>query len=129
MVYRDPNFAVGDRVLVHEKWLNDSHSVTTLFAIPECAHVLFAIPVRYRIPRIRVVLIAKEVLAPQSLRISANFQSLLEGRFESIPLSGQNFAPNDPHVHFDPPCAAFCDARRKPRLTIFQMANVLDCRR
>src|ERR1700693_5874291 len=99
MAYSHPNFAIGDRELVHEKRLNDSHRVTSLFAVPECTHVLAAFPVRDRIPRIRIILIAKEPLAFQALCFAANFKRLLEGRLESIPLSGKNFAPNDPHVH------------------------------
>jgi hypothetical protein len=46
MVYSDPNFAISDRELVREKRLNDGHSVTSLFAVPECAHVLVAFPLR-----------------------------------------------------------------------------------
>jgi hypothetical protein len=41
MVCSDANFATSDRELVHEKRLNDCHSVTALFAIPECAHAAF----------------------------------------------------------------------------------------
>jgi ABC-type multidrug transport system ATPase subunit len=62
MVCRDTNFAIGDRELVHEKRLNDCHSVTALFAIPEYAHVLLAFPLRDRIPRIGIILIPKEPL-------------------------------------------------------------------
>ena len=43
----------------------------------------------------------EEAIGFQPLRISANFKSLLKGRLESVPLSGKNFTPNDPHVHFD----------------------------
>jgi hypothetical protein len=33
--------------------------------------------------------------------ITTNFQRLLESGLESIPLAGQDFAPNDPHLHRD----------------------------
>ena len=101
MVCSDANFAISDRELVHEKRLNDCHSVTALFAIPECAHVLVAFPLRDRIPRIRIILIPKEPLTFQPLHLSANFEGRLKGRLESIPLAGKNFAPNDSHVHLD----------------------------
>ena len=93
MAYSDPNFAISDRELVHEERLNDGHSITPLFALPECAHVLGAIPLRYRITRIRIVLISKEPLALQSLRFSTNLKCLFEGRLKSIPLPGKNFVP------------------------------------
>ena len=97
----DPHFAIGDSELVHEEWPNYCHSVAALFALPECSHVLVALPLRDRIPRVGIILIAKEPLIFQSFRFSANFKSLSEGCFERIPLAGENFAPNDPHMHFD----------------------------
>jgi hypothetical protein len=38
----DPNFAVGDRKLVHEERLNGGPGVAALLALPECAHVPLA---------------------------------------------------------------------------------------
>ena len=100
MAYSHPNFAIGDRELVHEEWLNDRHRVTAPFAFPERAHFLGAFPLRDRIPRIWIILIAKQPLTLQPFRFSTNFKNFLEGCLEIIPLPRQNFAPNDPYVHF-----------------------------
>ena len=110
-VYSDPYFAVSDRKLIYKERLNDRHSVTAPVALPECAHVLLAFPLRNRIPRIGIILVSKEPLALQSLRFSTDFKSLFKGSFEGIPLPGKNFAPDYPHVHicyFPVRCIAHC---------------------
>jgi hypothetical protein len=97
----EPNSAVSDRKLIYKKRLKDSQSVPAFFTVPECSHVLAVFPLRDRIPCIGIILISKEPLAFQPLHFSANFECLLEGHLESIPLAGKNFAPNYSHVHFD----------------------------
>jgi hypothetical protein len=67
-------------------------------------------------------------LASQAFCVSANFKSLLERRLECIPLTGKNFAPNDPHVHVGTSrSTVLCDVRRKRQMDIFQLADWLDC--
>jgi hypothetical protein len=61
-IQSDPDFAVRDRELVDEERLDDGHSVTAWLAVPERAHVLVALPLRNRIPRIGIILIAKKPL-------------------------------------------------------------------
>jgi hypothetical protein len=39
----------------------------------------------------------------QPLHITTNFQRFLESGLESIPLAGQDLAPNDPHLHRNTP--------------------------
>ena len=46
LVSNDPNLAIGDRELVHEKRLKDGHGVAPLFAFPKCSHGPIAFPLR-----------------------------------------------------------------------------------
>src|SRR5215469_11091347 len=66
-IQSNSDFAVRNSELVDEKRLDDSHGVTALLAVPKCAHVLVALPLRNRVPRVGIILIAKEPLVLEPL--------------------------------------------------------------
>ena len=129
MAYSHPKFAIGDRELVHEKRLNDGHRVTSLFAVPECAHVLAAFPVRDRIARIWIILIAKEPLTLQPFASPRISRAFLKAASKASHCPGR-ILPQTIRMCMSVPPLVRCFAYvcRKRQLDIFRLADWLDCR-
>src|SRR5438552_15072453 len=97
---RRPNLALSNGELVEKERPQEGHCLFALLAVPECAHVRFALPQRDGVARVWIALIAREPLVLESFHIAPHGCGLLVRRLKAIPLAGDDPTPNDTHIHF-----------------------------
>jgi hypothetical protein len=74
---RRPNLALSNGELIEEERSQEGHCLFALLAVPERAHLGFAVPKRDGVARVRIVLVSREPLVPKSFHIAAQRCGLL----------------------------------------------------
>ena len=88
-----PHLALSNGELIEEERSQEGHCLFALLAVPECAHVRFAVPQRDGVARVRIGLISREPLVLESLHIAPQGCRLLVRRLKAIPLAGERSDP------------------------------------
>ena len=90
---RVSHFALGHRELIEEEGPKERHCLFAALAIPERAHVCFALPQGDGVASVRIVFVSRQPLVLQALHITPQCCRLLIRSLETIPLAGNDPSP------------------------------------
>jgi hypothetical protein len=87
---RGPYHALSNGEPIEEERPQQGHCHFALLAVPECAHVQFAVPQRDGVASVRIALISRQPLVLEALYIAPQRCRFLVRRFKAIPLVGSD---------------------------------------